>query len=125
MLNGGIPIIRSLSIVSGIVGNQTFQAIILDAMEEVRKGGNMSTAFFRAKQVPHLVSQMVKIGEESGSISPILRNIASFYTQEVDGMTRNLTSLLEPILIVFLGIGVAILVVGILLPIYNVVGKLS
>jgi len=125
LLNGGIPIIRSLSIVSGIVGNQTFQAIILDAAEEVRKGGNMSTAFFRAKQIPHLVSQMVKIGEESGTISAILGNVASFYSQEVDGMTRNLTTLLEPILIVALGIGVAILVVGILLPIYNVVGNFS
>jgi general secretion pathway protein F len=125
LLNGGIPIIRALSIVSNIVGNMTFQAIILDASEEVRKGGNMSTAFFRAKEIPHLVSQMVKIGEESGTISNILRNIASFYSQEVDGMTRNLTTLLEPFLIVVLGIGVAILVVGILLPIYNVVGNYS
>jgi type II secretory pathway component PulF len=125
LLNGGIPIIRSLSIVSNIVGNQTFQHIILEAAEEVRKGGNMSTAFFRAKEIPHLVSQMVKIGEESGTISNILRNIAAFYSQEVDGMTRNLTTLLEPLLIVILGIGVAILVVGILLPIYNVVGNFT
>ncbi len=123
LLNGGIPIIRALSIVSGIVGNQTFQAIIHDAEEEVRKGGSMSTAFFRSKQIPHLVSQMVKIGEETGTISAILRNISNFYSQEVDNMTQNLTTLLEPILIVFLGIGVAILVVGILLPIYNVVGN--
>ncbi|NTW29651.1 MAG: type II secretion system F family protein [Candidatus Moranbacteria bacterium] len=125
LLNGGIPIIRSLSIVSNIVGNQTFQHIILEAAEEVRKGGSMSTAFFRAKEIPHLVSQMVKIGEESGTISNILRNIASFYSQELDGMTRNLTALLEPLLIVILGIGVSILVVGILLPIYNVVGNFA
>lgn len=123
LLNGGIPIIRSLSIVSNIVGNQAFQAIIMDAAEEVRKGGNMSAALFRAKQIPHLVSQMVRIGEESGTISVILRSVADFYSREVDGMTRNLTTLLEPFLIVILGIGVAILVVGILLPIYNVVGN--
>lgn len=123
LLNGGIPIIRSLSIVSNIVGNLTFQHIILEAAEEVRKGGNMSTAFFRAKEIPHLVSQMVRIGEESGTISVILKNISVFYSQEVDGMTQNLTTLLEPFLIVVLGIGVSILVVGILLPIYNVVGN--
>ncbi|NTW15291.1 MAG: type II secretion system F family protein [Candidatus Moranbacteria bacterium] len=123
LLNGGIPIIRSLSIVSNIVGNMAFQAVIADATEEVRKGGNMSTAFFRSKQIPHLVSQMVRIGEESGTISVILKSVSGFYSQEVDGMTNNLTALLEPVLIVVLGIGVAILVVGILLPIYNVVGS--
>ncbi|HWQ60090.1 MAG TPA: type II secretion system F family protein [Candidatus Fimivivens sp.] len=123
LLNGGIPVIRALSIVGGIVGNQRFQDIITDAAEEVRKGGSMSTAFFRAKEIPHLVAQMLKIGEESGTVSAVLRNIASFYSQEVDNMTRDMTTLLEPILIVILGIGVAILVVGILLPIYNVVGN--
>jgi len=125
LLDGGIPIVRSLSIVSDIVGNQRFQVVISEATEEVRKGGNMSTALFRAKEVPHLVSQMVKIGEESGAVSGILKNVAAFYTRETDNMTRNLTTLLEPILIVVLGIGVAILVVGILLPIYNVVGNFS
>lgn len=123
LLNGGIPVVRSLTIVSNIVGNDIFRNVALDAAEEVKKGGNMSSVLFRSKEVPHLVSQMVKIGEESGSVSNILRNISAFYTQEVDGMTRNLTTLLEPFLIVILGIGVAILVIGILLPIYDVVGN--
>ncbi|NTW13960.1 MAG: type II secretion system F family protein [Candidatus Moranbacteria bacterium] len=125
LLNGGIPVVRSLTIVSNIVGNGVFRQVALDAAEEVKKGGNMSTVFARSKHVPHLVSQMVKIGEESGSVSNILRNVSSFYTQEVDGMTQNLTTLLEPFLIVILGIGVSILVVGILLPIYDVVGSMG
>lgn len=123
LLNGGIPVVRSLTIVSNIVGNHAFQQVALSAAEEIKKGGNMSTVFFKSPEVPHLVSQMVKIGEESGSVSNILKSIAEFYSQEVDGMTRNLTTLLEPFLIVALGIGVAILVIGILLPIYNVVGN--
>ncbi|MEI6650869.1 MAG: type II secretion system F family protein [Candidatus Moraniibacteriota bacterium] len=125
LLNGGIPVVRSLMIVSNIVGNGVFQKVALDAAEEVKKGGNMSTVFFRSERVPHLVSQMVKIGEESGSVSNVLRNVSSFYTQEVDGMTGNLATLLEPFLIVILGIGVAILVIGILLPIYDVVGNVA
>lgn len=125
LLNGGIPVVRSLDIVSNIVGNNSFQRVGLNAAEEIKKGGNMSTVFFKSPEIPHLVSQMVKIGEESGSVSNILRSVASFYTQEVDGMTRNLTALLEPFLIVGLGIGVAILVIGILLPIYNVVGNFA
>jgi type II secretory pathway component PulF len=123
LLNGGIPVVRSLTIVSNIVGNDLFRRVGMNAAEEIKRGGNMSTVFFRSPEIPHLVSQMVKIGEESGSVSNILRSVASFYTQEVDGMTRNLTTLLEPVLIVILGIGVAILVIGILLPIYNVVGN--
>lgn len=125
LLNGGIPVVRSLTIVSNIVGNGVFRQVALDAAEEVKKGGNMSNVFARSKRVPHLVSQMVRIGEESGSVSSILRNVSSFYTQEVDGMTQNLTTLLEPFLIVVLGIGVSILVVGILLPIYDVVGSMG
>ena len=123
LLNGGIPVVRSLTIVANIVNNEMFERVALGAAEEIKKGGNMSTVFFRSPEIPHLVSQMVKIGEDSGSVSSVLRSVAAFYTQEVDGMTRNLTTLIEPFLIVVLGIGVAILVVGILLPIYNVVGN--
>lgn len=123
LLNGGIPVVRSLTIVSDIVGNESFRAVALGAADEVKRGGNMSTTLFQSKDVPHLVAQMVKIGEESGSVSNVLRSVAGFYTQEVDSMTRNLTTLLEPFLIVLLGIGVAIIVIGILLPIYNVVGN--
>lgn len=125
LLNGGIPVVRSLTIVSNIIGNEPFRRIALEAAEEVKTGGNMSTVFFTSPEVPRLVSQMIKIGEESGTLSTILRNIAAFYSEEVDGMTRNLTALLEPVLIVILGIGVAILVIGILLPIYNVVGNFA
>lgn len=125
LLNGGIPVVRSLTIVSNIVGNGAFRQVALDAADEVKRGGNMSSVLSRSEHVPHLVAQMVKIGEESGSVSSILRSVAVFYTQEVDSMTRNLTALLEPFLIVFLGIGVAIIVVGILLPIYNVVGNFA
>lgn len=125
LLNGGIPVVRSLTIVSTIIGNESFKYVVLKAAEEVKTGGNMSTVFFQSKEIPHLVSQMIKIGEESGTLSNILKSTASFYSQEVDDMTRNLTSLLEPALIVVLGIGVGILVVGILLPIYNVVGNFA
>lgn len=125
LLNGGIPVVRSLSIAGSIVGNESFRRIALEASEEVKTGGSMSTVFFRSPEIPHLVSQMVKIGEESGTLSQILRNISSFYAQEVDALTNSLTALLEPFMIVVLGIGVAILVVGILLPIYNAVGSIA
>lgn len=124
LLNGGIPIVKALIIVSDVTGNQVFQGTILRAAEEVKSGGAMSTVFLRSPVIPPIVSQMVKIGEESGSISKVLDGVASFYRSEVENITRNMTSLIEPVLIVFLGIGVGIMVVGILMPIYNIAGQL-
>ena len=124
LLNSGIPVVRALTIVSEVIGNQVFEKIVLQAAEEIKGGGNISKVFIASSQVPPVVSQMMRIGEESGTLASVLDNIAKFYNQEVENMTRSLTTLIEPILIVFLGIGVGILVVGVLLPIYNLAGQL-
>lgn len=124
LLNGGIPVVRALLITSEVIGNQVFKGIVLEAAEEVKAGGTMSTTFFRNPLIPPVVSQIVRIGEETGTVSTVLKSVAKFYNQEVENMTRNLTTLIEPILIVLLGIGVGILVVGVLMPIYDIAGKM-
>lgn len=124
LLNGGIPIVKALIIVSDVTGNIVFREVILHAAEEVKTGGAMSRIFLRSSVIPPIVSQMIKIGEESGSVAKVLDGVASFYRSEVENITRNMTSLIEPILIVFLGIGVGIMVIGILMPIYDIAGKL-
>ncbi|MFZ3031736.1 MAG: type II secretion system F family protein [Candidatus Moraniibacteriota bacterium] len=124
LLDGGIPVVRALTIVSDVIGNQVFSKIILRAADEVRTGGTMSTVFLRSHEMPPIVSQMIRIGEETGSLVNVLGSTAKFYNQEVETMTKSLTTLIEPILIVILGIGVGIMVVGVLLPIYDIAGKL-
>lgn len=125
LLNGGIPVVRALIITSDVIGNRVYQQIVLRAAEEVKTGGAISVVFARyPNELPPIVAQMTKIGEETGTISKVLDGIALFYNQEVDVMTRNMTTLIEPILIVILGIGVAILTIGILVPIYNIAGQL-
>ncbi|MCX6765717.1 MAG: type II secretion system F family protein [Candidatus Moranbacteria bacterium] len=124
MLTAGIPIVRALIIVSEVVGNSVHQSIILRSADEVKTGGHISTVFAKSSDVPPIVSQMTKIGEETGKLGEVLKNVSSFYEQEVDKTARNLSTMIEPILIVILGIGVAILVFAILLPIYNIAGKL-
>lgn len=125
LMAGGIPVVRALIITSDVIGNNVYAQIMLKAAEEVKTGGAMSAVFGRyPDEIPPIVAQMVKIGEETGTMSNVLASIGVFYNQEVDVMTRNLTSLIEPILIVVLGIGVGILTVGILLPIYNIAGQL-
>ncbi|TXH03704.1 MAG: type II secretion system F family protein [Candidatus Moraniibacteriota bacterium] len=125
LTQGGIPVVRGLIITSDIVGNSVYAGILLKAAEEVKTGGSISSVFFRyPNEMPAIVSQMVHIGEETGTTSEVLDGVARFYDQEVEVMTRNLAVLIEPILIVLLGIGVGILTVGVLLPIYNVAGQL-
>ncbi len=124
LLAGGIPIVRALTVVGDVVGNGVYKRVILRAADNVRTGGMMSQVLMNDPAIPPMVAQMVKIGEETGSTTQVLKAVSDFYTQEVDMLTRNMMSLIEPILIVILGIGVAIMVVGILLPIYNIAGQM-
>ncbi len=123
LLDGGIPIVRALVIVSEVVNSTAYESIILRAADEVKTGGAMSNVFARSMQFPPIVAQMIKIGEDSGKISEVLRNVSDFYTKETDRITRNLSTMIEPILIVLLGAGVAVLVFAILVPIYNIAGS--
>lgn len=124
LLTGGIPMVRALMITGDVVGNSVFRGIILRAADEVKSGGSVSTVFARSSNIPPVVTQMVRIGEETGKLGQVLEGTARFYDQEVDYITKNLSALLEPVLIVGLGIGVAILVFSIIIPIYNIAGQI-
>ncbi|TAK95038.1 type II secretion system F family protein [Patescibacteria group bacterium] len=125
LMTGGIPIVKSLTIVSDIMGNSVYQSIVLRAADEVKAGGNISTVFERSAAIPPIVTRMVRVGEETGKMSEILEKVAKFYDEEAQRTTANLTSLIEPILIVALGLGVAVMAFGILLPIYDIAGKIQ
>jgi type II secretory pathway component PulF len=125
LLAGGIPVVRALEIVNDVVGNSVYQNIIGKATEEVRAGGNMSDVFEKYPAMPPIVARMIRVGEESGKLSEILKKTSAFYEEEIENITRSLASLIEPVLIVILGIGVAIMVFSILLPIYNIAGQIQ
>lgn len=124
LLNGNIPVVRSLLIVSQVIGNHVYAKVVAEAAEEVKAGNNMSNVFVRSEEMPGFVAQMIRVGEETGTLPHVLGSMGKFYTQEVDIMTRSLTTLIEPTLIVLLGVGVGLLVVGVLLPIYNIAGNI-
>jgi type IV pilus assembly protein PilC len=124
LIIGGIPIIRALEISADVVGNKVYKKIILDAAESVKGGNTISSAFEKYKEMPPLVTQMIRIGEEAGRLDFILRNIAKFYQREVDSLLDNLVSLIEPALIIFLGGSVGIMVAAILVPLYNISGAI-
>ena len=119
LIAAGIPIIRALEITADVVSNRLFAAIILDAAESVKAGNTISSSFEKHREVPPLVTQMIRIGEESGRLDFILKSSANFYQREVDNLLDNFVALIEPALIVFLGAGVALLVAAVLVPLYN------
>lgn len=124
LLEGGIPILSALKISSDVVGNVIYRDIILDAMQEMKGGAQMSVAFIRHKEFPTIAGQIIQIGEKTGRIESVLDTLTNFYKREVDVVVDNLTTLIEPVMIVVLGVGVGIFVMAILMPIYNVTGSI-
>lgn len=119
LIKGGIPIIQSLTITADVVDNAVYKEIIIKAREEVRRGSTINSVFLYEKNIPPLVSQMVMIGEQTGKLDVLLAKVASFFQKDVDNIMENLTSLIQPILILILGGAAGVLVAAILLPIYN------
>ena len=100
--------------------------IIKKVGEDVKAGSSISAAFERyPEQMPGIMVQMVKVGEETGSLGQILKTLADFYKREVDDAIDTLVGMIEPIMIVLLGLGVGILLISVLMPIYNMVGSMG
>lgn len=119
LIQGGLPIVQALEITAQVVRNKVYKDILLETIEEVKKGNTISSVLKNKKEIPVMISQMVFVGEETGKLDSTLKSAADFYHKEVTVMMDNLVTLIEPFLIIALGIGVAILLVGILMPMYN------
>lgn len=124
MLESGIPVVRSIEVSADVVGNQVYRDALLQSAEAVKSGQALSEAFAFHSEFPSIMSQMARIGEETGKLDYVLKTLSRFYTQEVESTIDLLVGLIEPVLIVVLGLGVAILLAGILLPIYSLTGAL-
>ena len=120
MLTYGISDVRALEISASVVGNSIFEKILNQASRDVKGGISVSDSLHKHEDIPNIMIQMIKIGEETGELSFIMRTVAKFYKREVDNAVDTLVGLIEPILIVALGVGVAVLLSSILIPIYNI-----
>jgi type IV pilus assembly protein PilC len=119
MSAAGVPLVEALSSVAGATGNIIYSDAILRMREDVATGQQLQFAMQQARLFPHMVVQMVAIGEESGSIDSMLAKVADFYEEEVDNAVDNLSSLLEPFIMSILGVLVGGLVVAMYLPIFK------
>ena len=121
MLSSGIPMVRALELTSTVVNNRIYEGILNNAVEEVKGGKTLSDSLSNNPgEIPGIMVQMIKVGEETGESGAILKTMAHFYAREVETAVESLVSLIEPLMIVLLGGGVAVLLASVLIPIYSI-----
>jgi len=119
LIQGGLPIVQALEITADVIGNGVYRGILLETIEEVKRGNTISSVLRTKKEIPIMVTQMVFVGEESGRLDSTLKSVSTFYQKEVAVAIDSIVTLIEPVMIMLLGIGVAILLIAILMPMYN------
>lgn len=125
LLSSGVPILQSLDITAKTAGNIVIEDAIVKVRQGVERGENFVDPLKATNVFPHMVSQMVGVGEQTGAINAMLGKIADFYEEEVDTAIADLLGLMEPVLIAFLGITIGSIVISMYLPLFSLIGKLS
>jgi type IV pilus assembly protein PilC len=120
MISSGVPLLQALDIVGQVSGNHVIETAVKDVQDSVRRGESLAGPLARHEVFPAMVTQMMSVGEDSGSLETMLEKIGEFYDQEVEATTEQLTSLIEPIMILFIGVIVGGMIVALYLPIFNV-----
>jgi type IV pilus assembly protein PilC len=125
LLSSGVPILQSLDITAKTSGNVVIEAAITKVRLGVERGESFVDPLKATEVFPHMVAQMIGIGEQTGALDAMLGKIADFYESEVDSAIANLLTLMEPLLIAFLGITIGSIVIAMYLPLFTLIGKLS
>ncbi|MEI8103288.1 MAG: type II secretion system F family protein [Candidatus Moraniibacteriota bacterium] len=126
LLKSGVAVTNALMIVSDTISNVYYKDALKEGLEEIQKGVELSTVILRyPKAFPVLVPQMLAVGEETGKTEVVLERLADFYEEEVNQVTKNLSSILEPVLMVFIGTAVGFFAVAMLQPIYSVMDNIN
>lgn len=120
MLASGIPILRSIEITMAVVDNRIYEDILKNAAVKVKGGAALSEAMSGRPEIPGIMLAMLRVGEESGELGKILKTMSRFYSREVSETIDTVVDLIEPAMIVLLGLGVGFLLASVLVPIYNI-----
>lgn len=119
LLKGGVPISRGLEVVRDVVGNKVYFDILSNTIKEVSEGNSIAEGFSASDDIPVMVYQMIGVGEEIGKLEEILEKISEFYSREINNSVKNLASMIEPLIMVFLGLAVGFFVAAIILPMWQ------
>lgn len=125
LINSGVPMIRSLEIVSETLGNAVLTHAVDQTRIAIREGNRLSVPLTSSGLFPTMVTQMIDIGEESGRLSEMLVKIGDFYDMEVEQSVKGLTSMIEPALIIFMGVVVGFIAISVMSPIFSIVNEIK
>jgi type IV pilus assembly protein PilC len=125
LLSSGVPILQSLDITARTAGNMILEEAIGKVRAGVERGESVVEPLKASDVFPNMVSQMIGIGEQTGALDAMLGKIADFYEQEVDSAIASLLTLIEPIMIGFLGVTIGSIVIAMYLPLFTLIGKMA
>jgi type IV pilus assembly protein PilC len=125
VLAGGTPIVEALEIARGAVSNRFVSRGLVSAVNEIREGSTLAAAIERPKILPKLAIEMLSVGEETGSLEPMLRDVAEFYEGDLDVRLSQLTTWIEPVLLLVMGLLVGGIVIIMYLPIFQMAGTIQ
>lgn len=124
LIAGGVNITKGLEIVAEVVGNEVYRELINKSVEEVREGNPLSTVFEGNDNVPKMIPQMINVGEKTGKLDLVLKKITDFYSREINNMLGNLVTLLEPLIMIVMGVAVGVMVAAIIMPMYSMANQI-
>jgi len=125
LIKSGVPILEALQVSSNAIGNLVISAAVLGAKTKIKEGQSISGPLAASGVFPAMVTQMIMVGEESGELEEMLVNVAKFYDQEVDRTVDNLTSIIEPLMMVFIGLTIGTMIIAMYLPIFHMVNLIQ
>lgn len=125
LLNSGVGIMEAMDIAAKTVGNYVIERAIMRARDAITEGKSLTVPLAKEKYIPHMVTQMIGVGEQTGTLDQMLGRIADFYEDEVDVAVGALTSVIEPLMMVLLGSIVAFIVIAMYLPIFGLAGQIG
>ena len=125
LLSSGVAILESLDITARTAGNAVIEEAILRVRKEVEEGKTIAEPLIRSEQFPPMVCQMIAVGEQTGAMDTMLSKIADFYEDEVDAAVEGMMSLIEPVIIAFLGVVIGTIVVAMYLPMFTLISQIG
>jgi type IV pilus assembly protein PilC len=117
--SAGVPVLQAIEITGKTAGNAVIENAMVDVVSSVKAGGTIAQPLSECKVFPSMVSHMIGVGEETGALDTMLSKIADFYDDEVSAAVKALTSIMEPVMIIFVGGIVGVIVVSMYLPLFN------
>ena len=119
LLLGGVTITKSLKISADVVGNEVYKELIEETVKQVEDGNSISSVFVQSPEVPKMVGQMMSVGEKTGKLDVVLERITYFYGREINNIIANLMTLMEPFILIIMGVAVVGVIMAIMQPMYN------